>query len=275
MTRNRVFAPAKINLTLHVTGRRADGYHLLDSLVAFADIGDVLSVSPASQTRLTVTGPKAQGVPADGRNLVIRAAELMGITADIHLEKHLPAAAGIGGGSSDAAAVLRALAEMADAPLPSPAALVTLGADVPVCMVSQLSRMRGIGEVVDRLTPRAPLPMILVNPGVDVPTGAVFHALSSADNPAMDWPMPAMEGDWIDWLENQRNDLEPPALQVAPVIGSVLAALRDSAGCRLARMSGSGATCFAVMANAVSRDRAVADLRARNPGWWVQGCKAA
>lgn len=272
MTRNKSFAPAKINLTLHVTGRRDDGYHLVDSLVAFADFGDVVSVAPAPETRLTVTGPKSRGVPTDDSNLVVRAARLLGITADIHLEKHLPAAAGIGGGSSDAAAVVRALCDMTGIALTAPSELLELGADVPVCLSPGLSRMRGIGDQLDPLPQRTPMPMVLINPGVDVPTGPVFSALSSRDNAPMSWPMPRDDTDWVAWLMQQRNDLQPPAQHIAPVIGDVLGALQVQPGCLLARMSGSGATCFALMDSVNTRENAAAALRATHPDWWVQGC---
>lgn len=273
MATSEGFAPAKINLTLHVTGQRADGYHLLDSLVVFADIGDRVRVAAADAPTLAVDGPMAAGVPTDGRNLVLRAATLMGVTAEIHLEKHLPAAAGIGGGSSDAAATLRALARLTGRPLPNPADLLRLGADVPLCLSPEMTRMGGIGEQLQRLGPAPALPLVLVNPGVAVRTPAVFAALERKDNPPMTEPMPDPSAPgWMAWLAAQRNDLEPPAITQAPVIADVLAALRARAGCRLARMSGSGATCFAIMDSSAARDAAVAALRQAHPGWWVAGC---
>ncbi|SFL47337.1 4-(cytidine 5'-diphospho)-2-C-methyl-D-erythritol kinase [Shimia aestuarii] len=265
------FAPAKINLTLHVTGQRADGYHLLDSLVMFADVGDRLWVEAADRTSLTVSGPMAGGVPTDRRNLVWQAAELLGVTAKITLEKHLPAAAGIGGGSSDAAAVVRALTTLYNFPVPSAAVLANLGADVPVCMQSGLTRMRGIGEHVDPIGNTPNWPMILINPRVEVPTGPVFQALPRKDNP----PMPAIPAEWdISWLAAQRNDLEAPAIAAQPVIGKVLQELRESDGCLLARMSGSGATCFAIYAHDDMRDRALGQLRRDCPKWWTQPTEA-
>ncbi|WP_273524913.1 4-(cytidine 5'-diphospho)-2-C-methyl-D-erythritol kinase, partial [Rhodosalinus sediminis] len=171
MTPAEARAPAKVNLALHVTGRRADGYHTLDSLVVFADAADVVRVRPAETPSLRVTGPRAEGVPTDASNLVMRAAAAMGVAAAIELEKHLPAAGGIGGGSSDAAATLRALAAMTGrAP---PADLAALGADVPVCMAPGPARMRGIGEVVEPLAALPALDAVLVNPGVAVPTPQV------------------------------------------------------------------------------------------------------
>ncbi len=272
MATARAFAPAKINLTLHVTGQRDDGYHLLDSLVIFGDVGDHITVRPASRTRLQISGPMAAGVPADGGNLVVRAADLMQVSADIHLEKHLPAAAGIGGGSADAAATFRALSAMAGQPQPDPKDALALGADVPLCMSRALSRMRGIGDQLDRLGAPPRLSLLLVNPGIAVPTAKVFQALRVRDLAPMD-PMPMPDGDdWIDWLATQRNDLQAPATMAAPAIGQVLNALRQSAGCRLARMSGSGATCFAIMTDDRHRDRAASALKRNHPTWWVAPC---
>lgn len=270
------FAPAKINLALHVTGQRSDGYHMLDSLVMFADVGDIITVSKAQITSLTVTGPMANCVPTGSDNLVMRAAALMGTPAKITLEKHLPAAAGIGGGSSDAAACLRALARLYNVPLPERDALMTLGADVPVCMENGLSRMRGAGEMIDLLGMAPNWSMILVNPGVLVPTAAVFAALTDKQNA----PMPDdfdVQADWlpqIDWIARQRNDLETSATLLEPRIGAVLEALRMQSGCTLARMSGSGATCFAIMSDDDSCDAAVAQLRRDHPDWWVMPTEA-
>ncbi len=264
------FAPAKINLALHVTGRCADGYHLLDSLVMFADLGDRVSVSLADAPALTVTGPMAAGVPEDGRNLALRAAALMGANAAITLEKHLPAAAGIGGGSSDAAAVLRALAGLTGQPLPDDAE--RLGADVPVCLYGRAVRMRGVGE---RLTPYdgAPaLPALLVNPGVELPTAQVFAGLERRDNPPMPDALPCLDTPrtMAAWLASMRNDLEAPARKLSPVIGTALDALRATAGAHLVRMSGSGATVFALYDTGAEAAAAAEVIRTTHPDWWVQ-----
>lgn len=264
------FAPAKINLTLHVTGRRADGYHLLDSLVMFADLGDRLGVALADTPALTVTGPMAAGVPVDGRNLALRAAAHMGVNAAITLEKHLPAAAGIGGGSSDAAAVLRALAGLTGQPLPDDAE--RLGADVPVCLYGRAVRMRGAGE---RLSPcdNAPaLPALLVNPGVELPTAQVFAGLERHDNPPMPDSLPRFHSPraMARWLMSMRNDLETPARTLAPRVGTALDALRHTAGAHMARMSGSGATVFALYDTGAEASAAAEVIRAAHPGWWVQ-----
>jgi 4-diphosphocytidyl-2-C-methyl-D-erythritol kinase len=258
-----VLAPAKVNLTLHVTGQRADGYHLLDSLVVFADVGDRLLVK-LGEPALTVSGPMAQGVPTDGRNLVLKAAALMQTPAQITLEKHLPAAAGIGGGSSDAAAVLRALQRLTgrNAPL----AGLALGADVPVCMQNGATIMRGIGEVLEPAPDLPDLHAVLVNPGVEVPTGAVFDGLARKDNPPME-PRHTAE-DFMAWLGRQRNDLEPPACAVQPVIQTVLDVISQTEACQLARMSGSGATCFGLYPTAKAAQSAAKTLHGR--GWWVQ-----
>lgn len=253
-------APAKINLTLHVTGQRADGYHLLDSLVVFAKVGDrvTLATGPLS---LKITGPFAGGLASDDDNLCLRAARLAGLDAAITLEKNLPVASGIGGGSADAAAVLRAAGVR-------PANAETLGADVPVCIASTPVRMRGLGEILDPLPPLPPFHMVLVNPGHALSTPAVFGALERRDNAPMPvdlpvWPnLPALVG----FLKTCRNDLQPPAVALQPDVAKCLKSLTD-AGALLARMSGSGATCFGIFpdhATAKSAARALAQ-----PGWWV------
>lgn len=264
------FAPAKINLCLHVTGQRPDGYHLLDSLVAFADVGDRISCTPSDRLTLTITGPQAGSLPVSDDNLVLRAARAMDVVAAISLEKCLPVASGIGGGSADAAATLRALARMGRA-VPEASAVLALGADVPVCLSGKPLRMQGVGEV---LTPLPPLPethLVLVNPHVAVATPAVFRALPSKVNPALpDVPAFANVNALANWLAGQRNDLEAPAILVAPVIAEVKAALAAQSGCLLARMSGSGATCFGIFADAGSAQAAARALCATHPDWWVE-----
>lgn len=273
MTSAEVFAPAKINLTLHVTGRRPDGLHLLDSLVVFGDIGDRITVSPSARPHLTLSGPMAKGVPVDRRNLVLRAAELMGVTADISLDKCLPVAAGLGGGSSDAAATLRALSRLTGRPVPDSAALLGLGADVAVCLCEGLVRMGGVGDQLEPLGQPRPLSLILVNPGISVPTAAVFQRLERSDlAPMSNLPTDQSGPGWMGWLAAQRNDLEAPAIALEPVIGQVLRVLRGFDGCLLARMSGSGATCFAIMRDEEARTQALARLRRDFRGWWAQPC---
>lgn len=266
-------APAKINLALHVTGRRADGYHLLDSLVAFAGIGDRITAEPADRLSLTVVGPMAAGLSPGPDNLVLRAARLMGPQgARLELHKELPVASGIGGGSADAAATLRLLARLWRCPLPPAEAVLSLGADVPVCLPGRPARMSGVGEHLAPLDhPLPPAWLVLANPGVALSTPAVFAALASRDNP----PLPAMPpladaGALAGYLAACRNDLEPPARGLAPVIGTVLGALQAQPGCLLARMSGSGATCFGLFAAERPAASAAGAIARIMPGWWVR-----
>ncbi|WP_299550026.1 4-(cytidine 5'-diphospho)-2-C-methyl-D-erythritol kinase [uncultured Tateyamaria sp.] len=258
-----VFAPAKINLTLHVTGQRTDGYHLLDSLVVFADVGDRLEIAPAPRMGLDVSGPFSVGVPTDERNLVWRAAVLAGVAGQISLEKNLPHGAGIGGGSSDAAAILRVLGAEAHAS--------ALGADVPVCLLDIPQRMRGIGEDVTPVGGVPALDLVLVNPGIHVPTPEAFKRLRTKDNAPMEDRL-----NWLDhaaflaWLGEQRNDLQTPAASGNPAI---LAALKALKGAKLARMSGSGSTCFGVYADAQAASDAAAGIAKKQPRWWVRAVK--
>jgi len=265
-----IFAPAKVNLALHVTGRRADGYHLLDSLVAFSPVGDRLQMRPAEGLSLKVHGPEAKGVPEGPENLVLKAASVFGPGqgAALVLEKCLPAASGIGGGSSDAAAALRGMAALRGVAMVAPEVVVKLGADVPMCLSPEPARTQGIGE---DLTPVAlpSLPAVLVNPRVEVPTPSVFKALAVKENPPLpEIPAFADAQACIDWLSAQRNDLQAPAVALAPVIAEVLDVLAALPGCRLARMSGSGATCFGLFASEAEAEAAQAVLAASHPGWW-------
>lgn len=278
-------APAKVNLTLHVLGRRAaDGYHVLESLVAFAGTGDRLTLDPDGAFGLSVAGPTAGPAgPADD-NLVLRAAR--GLRARVpglklgafHLVKRLPVAAGIGGGSSDAATALRLLARLNRLPLHHDAIIAAAretGADVPVCLDPRARMMAGAGEAIGPALGLAALPAVLVNPGVSVATPPVFRALGlavgqtlpGAAHPAI---APGLGADTlVAALTPARNDLEAPALTVAPAIGDVLAALRGQDGCRLARMSGSGATVFGIFPDRRAAVRAGMRLKAVHPGWWV------
>lgn len=269
-------APAKLNLDLLVTGRRADGYHLLDSLVVFLDLGDTLAVEPGPALELAVTGPMAAGLDAGPGNLVLRAAralaERAGVVAGarLTLEKHLPVAAGIGGGSADAAAALRLLDRFWGTGLP-PADLAALagplGADVPVCLAGRPARMLGVG---DRLEPVPGLPaldLVLANPRRPLATAAVFQALELAPGAARP---PGAARD----LAGSRNDLEAPARRLMPEIGALLAALAAEPGCGLARMSGSGPTCFGLFPDAAAARAAAARLAGRHPGWWLAACRS-
>ena len=272
-------APAKVNLFLHVVGRRPDGYHLLDSLAVFPAVGDTLRAAPAEAFSLALEGPFGGALRAVPDNLVLRAArglaELAGVRggARLTLVKTLPVASGIGGGSADAAAALRLLGRLwgvAPAAEALRALALRLGADVPVCLTGRPARMGGVG---DMLSPAPDLPacgLVLVNPGVAVSTPDVFRARSGRFSaPA------ALPSGWPDAVAMARdlaalgNDLEPPAVTLCPVIGTVLAALRAAPGCLLARMSGSGATCFGLFADAVAAAAAAEGVR--RPGWWVWG----
>ena len=267
----KVFAPAKVNLTLHVTGQRGDGYHLLDSLVMFADIGDRLTLRVADATRLQVIGPMAQGVPAGPDNLALRAAALFDQPVAITLSKYLPMAAGIGGGSSDAAAVALGLADLTGS-RDLPAGLAALGADIRVCLLRRAARMQGVGELVQPLPDIGELHAVLANPGVSVATPEVFKALKDKQNPPMPARLPENRetGKLIEWIAAQRNDLEPPACALVPEIGATLAALAALPGAALVRMSGSGATCFALFHSLDEARNAARLLAAEQPDWWVR-----
>ena len=266
------FAPAKVNLALHVTGQRPDGYHLLDSLVVFAGIGDRVSVSSDDTLSLEVIGADIAEVPSDARNLVLKAARLFDEDkgAKIVLEKNLPTASGIGGGSSDAAAALRALSALWNLPLPSTDNVLRLGADLPVCMKPEPQRMRGIGEILDPAPALPGMHMVLANPRVGVTTTSVFGRMTNKINPPLeDIPANMDAAQLVHWLSRQRNDLEVPAISGLPVIQDVLDALEDIPSCCLARMSGSGATCFGLFETAAQARLAEDTLRAKHQDWWV------
>lgn len=279
MTSFSIEAPAKVNLTLHVVGKRDDGYHLLDSLVAFAGVGDTLDFAPADTLSLDVTGPTAAQIP-DGENIVLKAARLLAEAAGgqaqgaaIRLTKRLPVAAGIGGGSADAAATLKGLIRLWNLTLPAESlsrVALAIGADVPVCLAGAPTRMMGIGE---RLEPAPALPpawLVLVNPMVPLHTPPVFKARTgpfSAADPLSESPADAHA--LADALASRRNDLTPPAISIEPVVGEVLAAIAATPGCLLPRMSGSGATCFGLYGTEAEAVAAAAALAAAQPGWWV------
>lgn len=268
-------APAKVNLALHVTGRRADGYHLLDSLVAFLRLGDVVAAEPSSRLSLSLDGPFAADLDAGAGNLVLQAAALLGPGgAALHLTKSLPVASGIGGGSADAAATLRLLARLWDRSAPGSDAMLRLGADVPVCFASRPVRMSGIGEMLDPVT-LPPFWLVLVNPGVPVVTGAVFAALEGRSGPPL--PQPGALPDaaaLAAYLSAQRNDLVEAACTLVPAAGAPAAALAAIPGCRLARMSGSGATWFGLFDTEAPALAAAETIRTVEPAWWVAAAPA-
>jgi len=277
-------APAKINLSLRVLGRRTDGYHLLESLVVFADLADTLTLEPGGETALATGGPFAEASGPLDNNLVLKAvaalrARVPGLKAGrFVLTKNVPVAAGLGGGSADAGATLRLLARANglsrdDSRLYEAAR--STGADVPVCLDPQTRVMRGIGEVLSKPLALPPLAAVLVNPGVAVATKAVFAEWTGVAAPAAALGLapldkPTSREQLLEFLATRSNDLEAPAIALAPVIAEVLAALRAVADCRLARMSGSGATCFALLGSAASAQRAAELLRRRHPRWWVR-----
>lgn len=273
------FAPAKINLTLHVTGRRDDGYHMLDSLVVFADLGDQLSGTTAPDLSLDISGQFASGVPTDDSNIILRTARMYQARsgtdqgAHLRLTKALPHAAGLGSGSSDAAATLQLLSQLwGTAPLPpEDPDVLALGADVPVCRrAPQATRMEGIGE---RLSPVPPLPrmgLVLINPRVPVPTAEVFRTLPRRDNPAMEaLPEAANFKSFCTWLGAQRNDLQTPAEVLAPEITRALAALRKMPAVGAAVMSGSGATCVGLVPDIGTARQVARVIQVAEMGWWV------
>lgn len=276
-------APAKLNLALHVTGRRADGYHLLESLVVFTRFGDRLHVEPAAEDGFAIDGPFADQLDAGTDNLVLRAREALRqalpeparqvlAPVAIRLEKNLPVASGIGGGSSDAAAALRSLNRLWGSKLDDRALAdigAGLGADVPMCLAARPLVAKGIGEIVEPVADFPTLALVLVNPDVAVPTPEVFARLTRRDGESLP-PLPgAIDFHSLrNWLETTRNDLEPAAREIQPAIGQALAAL-DKAGSGFSRMSGSGATCFGLFETGNVAKRAALAIRAKHPGWFV------
>ncbi len=271
-------APAKINLALHVLGRRGDGYHLLDSIIAFADIADCVSLEPASSARFSVSGLFAANLAVDSTNIVLKAEHQMRALAETHaiplpsfaisLEKNLPVASGIGGGSADAAATLRAIQRHINNP---PAdfnealaqVALSLGADVPVCLNNEPCRMRGIGELISPVNPKLPKHVLLVNPGLPLVTKNVFAAMEIADyhgKPPLDPDLP----------ETWRNDMARAAIKLLPEIAEVLAAIRSEPTFTLSNMSGSGATCFGLSENQQALEEAAQRIRRSHAKWWVR-----
>lgn len=275
-------ARAKINLFLHVGERRDDGYHPLQSLVVFTELGDRLSAEKSDTLSLEVSGPFAASLAGDSDNLVLKAARALGAKAGakLSLTKNLPVASGIGGGSADAAAALRLLSSFwnlnrDETSLAAHAA--QLGSDVPVCLQSRPCWMEGRGEIVTPLASLPPLSLLLVNPGVAVSTKAVFAGLESRSGAAMKLPSGRFHdmADLLRFLDTTRNDLEAPARKLEPVIGEVLGALAGLPGTLFARMSGSGATCFGLFPDDESSNRAASLLAATHPGWWIAPTFAA
>ena len=273
-------AAAKINLYLHVLGRRANGYHELDSLVAFADVFDTLTMEPDNRLTLRLTGPGAVGLAADAAdNLVLRAARRLGEAVGrqprfaFTLDKHLPLASGIGGGSADAAAALRMLAKAWNIAGDDPRVMVVaaaVGADIPVCLRGTAAYFGGIGEIIDEAPGLPNCPLVLVNPGVPLSTAPVFKARMGPFSQAgrlADIPQDAIA--LANALAARRNDLTEAAIQLAPIVGQTLNMLAATADCLLSRMSGSGATCFGLYPTPAAATAAAAAIRQAQPGWWV------
>lgn len=272
-------APAKINLALHITGRRDDGYHLLDTLVVFADFGDRISVARSSADLFRITGPYGHSIPADASNLVLKARDRLrtefpgqAFPVSIELEKHLPIASGIGGGSSDAASTLKALVSLWGISI-DPADLdnigLALGADLPMCLQGRPLIARGIGEKLQKVTAIPRLPMVLVNNGAAVSTPQVFGALKKRNNPGLPAvPSFGSINDVCAYLEQTENHLYTATVELLPIIGDTMDALCSTSP-RLARMSGSGATCFAIYDTDEAASAAASQLRNAYPLWFV------
>jgi 4-diphosphocytidyl-2-C-methyl-D-erythritol kinase len=280
-----MLARAKINLYLHVVGRRPDGYHLLDSLIVFAEIGDRVTAAPAAELSLEIDGPFAGKLAADADNLVLRAArqlrDLAGLSAGaaIRLTKTLPVASGIGGGSADAAATLRVLTGLWNI-APEAAAIdrlaLGLGADVPVCAHGQASFIGGVGEEIAAAGPLPEAFLLLVNPGIATPTPAVFKARQGDFSSTGRWQRPPADVRALaEELQLRRNDLTEAAITVTPAIREVLAAIADTQDCLLARLSGSGATCFGLYSSKAAAHAAQDRVLAVHPQWWVAATRMA
>jgi len=270
-------AYAKINLALHIIGRRPDGYHELDSIVAFADVADVLTIAPATDVSISLSGPFANDLPPDGENIVLTAWRLLADYAQnknipfspvkFQLEKNLPVAAGIGGGSADAAAALRGLIQYFSLSIPSGDLnnlALRLGADVPICLLQKTGRMRGIGETIESIDIDLPSGIIMVNPRIPAPTSKVFESLNLQCGQSFATPI----NDLSD-VHGWRNDLTEPAISIVPDIADVLESLGSQENITCSRMSGSGATCFGLAENSGQAERAATNIKTRHPDWWV------
>jgi 4-diphosphocytidyl-2-C-methyl-D-erythritol kinase len=275
--RIRITAHAKVNLALHVVGQRANGYHELQSLVCLTEFGDQIQLSPEIDFTFKVTGPYSLGIPLDDSNLVVQAAKFMAqkhsrsLDCKIVLEKNLPIASGIGGGSSDAAAVVKALSQYWSVPVPNEDELMAMGADIPVCMTTGLTLMEGAGEKIMHLSDAPNWGLLLINPNVGVSTPAVFNALSNKNNP----PMHNVIEKCVDvaWLWHQRNDLELPSMAIVPEVSAVIDVLSSTPHCQVARMSGSGATCFGIFTSIAEASTAAESIQYAHPNWWVVATK--
>jgi 4-diphosphocytidyl-2-C-methyl-D-erythritol kinase len=279
----RILAPAKLNLFLHITGKRSDGFHLLESLVAFAEFGDVLTVKPADMLTLDIGGPFAGPLEYDKNNTILKAAQLLKSFCQYHegahitLEKRIPIGAGLGGGSSDAATALLALKKLwrlnIDKEGLQKIALQT-GSDVPVCLTQQTAWMRGIGEDITPVAMPAEIGLLLVNPGVPLLTSSVFRKFSGTFSQTGDIPKSIDSFDaLIQLIQSKHNALEAPAIALVPVISDVLKAIGATQECKLARMSGSGATCFGLYQNPILAKQAASEIKRQHPDWFCQATR--
>ncbi|MDE2739259.1 MAG: 4-(cytidine 5'-diphospho)-2-C-methyl-D-erythritol kinase [Paracoccaceae bacterium] len=268
-------ANAKINLTLHVTGKLPNGFHEIDSLVVFTGFGDTLELEPAERYSLSTHGPYSQALPHPSENIILTALRLLeerGTGFRVNLKKSIPVSAGLGGGSMNAALALRLASNYLKCPLPTDTRKITsIGSDLPVCLTGKPSMVSGLGEKIAVLDSFPEFPLLLVNPNKPVQTQDVYKGLTKVNNSSQT-PFPALgnKNDIISWIREQRNDLEPPALQLCPEIKNILSRLRDQEGCMVARMSGSGGTCFGIFQTAEQVSVAAKTIKQLEPGWWIQ-----
>ena len=280
MTSLRLLAPAKLNFFLHITGKRVDGYHLIESLAGFTEFGDMVEFSDASELSLALDGPFASSLKADNDNLVLRAARALQLHcgqargARIVLHKHIPMGAGLGGGSSDAAAALKGLAQLWQLSIPEAELqrlALPLGSDVPVCLQQKTAWVSGIGEYVRPVDIKIAGWILLLNPAIALLTADVYRRFSAPFRPASA-PLPSLSGfdALVAAMQLRHNDLEAPAIALLPVIAEQLSLLRSTDGCKIARMSGSGATCYALYDNKQQAELAAHTIQSKQPSWWVQ-----
>ena len=268
-------ANAKINLSLHVTGKLPNGFHEIDSLVVFTGFGDTLELEPAESFSLSTRGPYSKALPQPSENIILSALRLLeerGTCFRVNLEKSIPVSAGLGGGSVNAALALRLASDYLKCPLPTDIRKITsIGSDLPVCLTGKPSMVSGLGEKITVLDSFPEFPLLLVNPNKPVQTQDVYKGLTKVNNSSQT-PFPALgsKNDIISWIRDQRNDLEPPALQLCPEIKDILSRLQDQEGCLVARMSGSGGTCFGIFQTAEQVSVAAKTIKQLEPGWWIQ-----
>ena len=269
-------ASAKVNLCLQIVGQKSNGFHLLDSIVAFTEFGDHLSFKKSDELKLTIKGTFSDQIPIDKSNLILKAAELLRKINDIKtgahitLTKNLPPSAGLGGGSSDAAATIRGLSRMWGTDLPEIDDLLKIGSDLPVCINQKTQHMKGYGEVLEEINTFPNLPILLVNPMKKVSTQTVFRMLKNKKNPPLSKYKKLMQPkkDWINWLLLQENNLMEPAVKVEPAISEVLRLISKQNSVEKVSMSGSGATCFGIFENKHDCDLAMKRVRLERPDWW-------